>query len=277
MPELPEMQALAERLDDLLAGAIFSGLTVMQFSALKTASPAPEGLAGKALASVSRRGKYLVFDFGGPRLMIHLMQGGRVDIEEPPKATRAKAAVARLRFESRPAVLIKEFGTQRKAGVWMVEPGAEGPLSGLGPEPSTPEFAELVRSGEDGRRLHTFLRDQRTVAGIGRGYSDEILHEAMLSPFASLKSLKDAERERLLSSVTTVLERGLLMERKRKGGLPNKLEGRFVIHGHSGEPCPRCRDELRRVSFEGYEIVYCAPCQTRGKILADRRLSRLIR
>lgn len=277
MPELPEMQALAERLDALLVGRALDSVQPLQFSAAKTFEPAPETLVGRALAGVGRRGKYLVFDFGGPRLLIHLSQGGRVDVEDPPKSTRPKQGVLRLLFEGRAGILVKEFGTQRKAGWWVLAGGDDGPLERLGPEPDTPEFADLIETTEDRRRLHTFLRDQRTIAGIGRGYADEIMHSAELSPYTTVARLSPAERSRLITSARDSLAEGTEMERKREGGLPAKLEGRFRIHGHAGEPCPRCGANLLRVSFEGYEIAYCPECQTDGKILADRRLSRLLR
>jgi formamidopyrimidine-DNA glycosylase len=135
----------------------------------------------------------------------------------------------------------------------------------------------LLTGGDDQRQLHTLLRDQRTVAGIGRGYADDILHEARLSPFRKLTNLDGAERERLVTSVTAVLDAALARERRRSGGLPTKLPDRFVVHGKAGTPCPRCGDDLRRVSFESHEIVYCPACQTGGAVLADRRMSRLVR
>jgi formamidopyrimidine-DNA glycosylase len=277
VPELPEMQALAERLDRFVGGSVLSGADALQFSALKTVVPAPESLVGRAVEHVGRRGKYVLFELGGPRLVVHLSQGGRVDVEDPPKSTRPKGAVVRLRFEDGPSVLVKEFGTERKAAWWVLEAGDDGPLEGLGPEPFSDAFAELVASGEDRRRLHTILRDQRTVAGIGRGYADDILHESQLSPFASLASLDAEERRRMLDATHTVLEGALVGERKRTGGLPPKLNERFRIHGQAGRPCPRCGADLRRVSYESHEVAYCPTCQTGGKILADRRMSRLIR
>ena len=174
-------------------------------------------------------------------------------------------------------MLIKEFGTDRKAGWWVLAEGDETPLSKLGPEPDSPEFADLIRTSEDARRIHTLLRDQRTVAGIGRGYTDDILHHANLSPYASLKSLKADERERLLASIAAILADGLEQERKRKGGLPTKLGDHWRVHNRAGEPCPVCGADLRRVSYESHEVAYCPTCQTGGKVLADRRMSRLIR
>lgn len=277
MPELPEMQALAERIQGCVGGAKFGGATLLQFSALKTFEPSLEELAGRTVAGVSRRGKYLVLDLDGPRLLVHLSQGGRVDIEETPKDTRPKGAVARLHFEDRPSVLVKEYGTQRKAGLWTLAPGDDGPLERLGPEPFSDEFVELITSSADTRRIHTILRDQRTVAGIGRGYSDDILHRAELSPYDSVAKLDADARRRLIDATHSVLEEALEKERARTGGLPTKLEGRFTVHGRSGSPCPACGTRLERVSYESHEVVYCPRCQTRGKILADRRMSRLIK
>ena len=278
MPELPEMQALAERLEAVLAGATLTAVEALQFSALKTVIPPADAAVGRVVEAVGRRGKYLSLDFvDGPRIVVHLSQGGRVDLEDPPKRTRPKGAVVRLRFDGGPDVLVKEFGTERKAAWWVLARGDAGPLDGLGPEPFSEEFASLVRTGDDKRRVHTMLRDQRTVAGIGRGHTDDILHRAQQSPYASLASLSSEERERLLTAVHDILEDALVGERKRTGGLPTKLSDRFIVHGRAGLPCPRCGDDLRRVSYESHEVAYCPTCQTGGKVLADRRLSRLIR
>ena len=271
------MQALAERLDALLAGATLAEAVPLQFSALKTYDPSPDRLRGQVVDTVGRRGKYLVLRFGDLRMLIHLSQGGRVDIEDPPKATKPKVAVLRLRFEGRPSVLVKEFGTERKAGWWVLAGADEGPLASLGPEPDSDGFAELIRTGDDRRRLHTMLRHQKTVAGIGRGYADDILHRARLSPFSTLASLSPEHREDLLDAVRVVLEEALAAERRRAGGLPTKLGDHFTVHGRFGYPCPRCGADLRRVSYESHDITYCPACQTGGRILADRRMSRLLR
>jgi formamidopyrimidine-DNA glycosylase len=277
VPELPEVQALAERLDAHLAGSALAGIDPLQFSALKTHDPPPGSVVGRRLGGVGRRGKYLVLELGGPRVLIHLSQGGRVFLEDPPKATRPKGAVARLRFEGRPSVLVKEFGTERRAGWWVLSPGDDGPLARLGPEPDEAAFADLVLRGEESRRVHTMLRDQRTVVGIGRGYSDDVLHRARLSPYATLASLDASSRRALLEAVRSVLDEALEVERRRSGGLPTKLGDHFTVHNRYGQPCPRCGEDLRRVSYESHEVTYCPRCQTGGKVLADRRLSRLVR
>jgi formamidopyrimidine-DNA glycosylase len=280
VPELPEVQALAERLSDLLAGSTFERAELLQFSSLKTFDPRPEALSGRRLASVGRRGKYLLWNFEGsdaPRMLVHLSQGGRIDVEDPPKKTKPRGSVVRLHFENRPTVLVKEFGTQRKAGWWVLPAGDEGPLAKLGPEPTSKELEELILTGTDNRRVHTILRDQRSVAGIGRGYSDDILHAAKLSPFASLSGLSIEERGRLIDAVRTVLDEALEVERRRSGGLPTKLGDHFIVHNRSGTPCPRCGEDLRRVSYESHEVTYCPHCQTDGRRLSDRRMDRLIR
>ncbi len=277
MPEMPEVQALAERLDRALADGTLTALDMLQFSSLKTYAPRPAELLGRTIDGVARRGKFVVIELGGPRLLFHLSQGGRVDLEDPPKATKPRGAVLRIRCDGRPSVLVKEFGHERKAGWWVLGPGDDGPLDRLGPEALSEEFAAWMRGTNDSRRVHTILRDQRTVAGIGRGYSDDILHEAKLSPYATLAKLSRADRERLIEAVVEVLGDALEVERTRIGGLPTKIGDHFTVHGRYGNPCPRCGTDLRRVSYESHEITYCPACQTGGKVLADRRLSRLVR
>ena len=276
MPELPEMQALSERLEDAFGGARLERVMPLQFSALKTVAPMYDTLNGQRVTGVGRRGKFLAMELERARVLVHLSQGGRVDVEKQPKTTRAKGYVVRFVF-AKNGLLVKEFGTERKAAWWVLSPGDDGPLANLGPEPDSKEFADLIRTGTDTRRVHTMLRDQHSVAGIGRGYSDDILHRARLSPYASLGSLTDEQRETLLTSVQEVLEEGLLEERKRTGGLPPKLGDHWIVHGRYGTPCPRCGADLRRVSYESHDVTYCPQCQTGGKILADRRMSRLIK
>jgi formamidopyrimidine-DNA glycosylase len=277
VPELPEVQALAERLDAAIGESVLERADLLQFSSLKTVVPRPSDVAGRELEHVGRRGKFVVFELGGPRMLIHLSQGGRVDVEDPPKATKPRGAVVRFRFAGKPSVLVKEFGRERKAGWWVLGEEDVGPLASLGPEPDSAELERFVLEGDDARRVHTILRDQRTVAGIGRGYSDDILHRAKLSPYATLAGLEAEERIALLSSLRSILADALDVERRRTGGLPTKIGDHFTVHGRYGTPCPVCGHDLRRISYESHEITYCPTCQTGGKILADRRLSRLVR
>ncbi len=276
---MPQMQALAERLDAALGGSVLERADFLGFASLKTAEPAPDVLVGRRIERVGRRGKYALMCFeGGYRIALHLSQAGRVDLEAPPKVTRPRGALARLMFSDPPAaILVREHGTQRKAGWWVIGPGDDGPLATLGPEADSEEFAELLRHDQSPRRLYTWLRDQHVVAGIGRGCTDDALHRAQLSPFAAVGSLDADARERLLAAIGDVLAEGLEAERQRTGGLSEgRLGAHFRVHGRAGDPCPRCGATIRRVSFESYEVAYCT-CQTGGTVLADRRLSRLLR
>lgn len=283
MPEMAEMQGLVERLGESLTGATLGGVQLLQFSALKSVTPSIDEVVGRPVTGTGRRAKYAIVELDGPRIVFHLSQGGRVDIEDPPKTTRPKPGVARLAFDGSEAhggpvsVLIKEFGTERKAGVWLLAADDEGPMAGLGPDADTPEAAELIRTSDEKRRVHNLLRDQRFVAGLGRGHTDDVMWEARLSPYATLAKLDADQRDALVAAIDKVLADALVVERARVGGLPTKLGDRFVVHNHAGEPCPRCEADLRRVSYESYEVVYCPPCQTDGKVLADRRMSRLLK
>lgn len=273
------MQALAERLDAAFAGATIASVAPLGFAALKTYAPVPETLVGRAVERVGRRAKYLVIELDdGTRVLVHLSQAGRLDIEEPAKRTKPKGAAVRIGFADGRAILVREHGTERKAAWWVLASGDAGPLERLGPEPDSDELATLILEGDDKRRVHTLLRDQRTVAGIGRGYADDVLHRARVSPFATLPSLDADARRRLLDAIRATLDEALDAERRRTGGLSEpKLGTRFRVHNRHGTPCPACSEIMRRVSYESYEITYCPACQTGGKILADRRLSRLVK
>lgn len=282
------MQALAERLDALLAGTTLHRIELLGFSSLKTYDPAHESLLTHQLSSVARRAKYLVWTFDdGVRLVLHLSQAGRLDIERPPKVTKPRGSAVRFIFGHDETgldgesigVLVREYGTHRKASWWVLAAHDDGPLADLGPEPGSESFADIIRTSESRRRLTTDLRDQHVLAGIGRGWGDDILHRAKLSPFASLHSLDITQREILLVSITDVLSEALELERTRGGGLSEaKLGGRFKVHGRAGQACPTpCGDTLQRVSFENYEMTYCPTCQTGGRVLADRRLSRILK
>ena len=278
MPELPEIRALSERLHEVAAAGVLRGADLLQFSSLKTVTPRASDLPGATLGRVTSLGKYVVMELDdGRRVLVHLSQGGRVDVEAPPKTTKPRGAVVRFRLDERPSILVKEFGKQRKAGWWVLAPGDDGPLARLGPEVLSDDADALLMTSSDNRRVHTILRDQRTIAGVGRGYSDDILHRAQLSPTSQLAKLDEEHRAALVAAVHDILGDALEVERARTGGLPTKIGDHFVVHNRSGEPCPRCGADLRRVSYEDYEVTYCPDCQTGGKVLADRRLSRLLR
>jgi formamidopyrimidine-DNA glycosylase len=278
MPELPEIRALAERLDEVAAGAELVSADLLQFSSLKTVTPRPGELPGAMIASITSRGKFVRAAFDdGRSLLFHLSQGGRVDVESPPKVTKPRGAVLRLRLRDRPSILVKEFGKQRKAGWWILEPRDEGPLAKLGPEVLTPEAEAWLRAADDNRRVHTILRDQRTLCGMGRGYTDDVLHDARMSPTAQLAKLDGQRREQLIGSIRAVLDAAIEAERARSGGLPTKIGDHFTVHNKAGQPCPRCGADLRRVTYESHEVTYCPECQTGGQRLSDRRLDRLIR
>jgi formamidopyrimidine-DNA glycosylase len=287
------MQAVAERLDAQLRGGHLTRVDALHFTALKTVVP-PESLFKLPIDGVGRRGKYLVFRFeGGLRMLVHCSQGGRLDLEDPPKKTKPRGSLVRFFFTRRlvgsadaepaadgadGALLLREYGTERKAGWWVLAPGDDGPMERLGPEATSEEFEQFLLTSDDRRRIHTLLRDQRTVAGIGRGYADDALWAARLSPYATLASLNPEKRRALVDAIRSVLAAALEGERTRTGALGQaKLGQRFLVHGHYGEPCPRCGETLRHVSYESHEVVYCAHDQTGGKVLADRRLSRLLK
>ncbi len=276
------MQAVAERLDVQLRGGHLTRVDALHFTALKTVVP-PDSLFGLPIEHVGRRGKYLVFGFGGGlRMLVHCSQGGRLDLEEPPKKTKPRGSLVRWFFTRADGtdvgLLLREYGTERKAGWWVLAPGDDGPMARLGPEATSEEFEQFLLTAPDRRRIHTLLRDQRTVAGIGRGYADDALWTAELSPYATLASLNPEKRRALVDAIRAVLAAALGGERTRTGALGQaKLGQRFIVHGHYGEPCPRCGETLRHVSYESHEVVYCAHDQTGGKVLADRRLSRLLK
>ncbi len=279
MPELPQMQALAERLDAAVGGAVIMQVELLGFSGLKTVVPLGQGLEGEMLKGVGRRGKYLVIGLSsGRRVLVHLSQAGRLDIEVPTKHTRPRGSVVRFVLGNGTGVLVREHGHERKAGWWVLDAGDEGPLGSLGPEPPDGAFEDLLLISQDTRHLHTLLRDQRFVAGIGRGYTDDALNRAGLSPFSSLSSLSQADRRRLVAEVRSVLADATALERRRTGGLSEpRLGTAFAVHNRVGQPCPVCGEPLARVSYESHEVVYCKRCQTKGRVLADRRLSRLLK
>ena len=311
MPELPEVQAHAERLTDQFAGRILQRFVPITFTALKTAVPPPDEAYGKALERVGRRGKYLMLQFAPITFVIHLMQGGRLLIDEK-QSPKPRGGQARFLFGTRtgddddtvgddgtrtggghddtrtgdddggrvPALLLTEQGTERRAGVWCVPTVSaltDPPLSKLGPEAMDLDPAALKRQfAEHPMRLHGFLRDQRSIAGLGRMLANEICHRAKISPFANTAKLSDADVANVHNAIHQAVEDGLAYERTRSDMSSSKdRPGR--VHGRVGESCPVCADTIRSVTYSSYTVAYCPTCQTGAKVLADNTTSRFLK
>lgn len=290
MPELPEVQAHAERLTDQFAGRILQRFVPITFTALKTAVPPPDEAYGKALERVGRRGKYLMLQFAPITFVIHLMQGGRLLIDEK-QSPKPRGGQARFLFGARtggghddggrgPALLLTEQGTERRAGVWCVRTVSaltDPPLSKLGPEAMDLDPAALKRQfAEHPMRLHGFLRDQRSIAGLGRMLANEICHRAKISPFANTAKLSDADVANVHDAIHQAVEDGLAYERTRSDMSSSKdRPGR--VHGRVGESCPVCADTIRSVTYSSYTVAYCPTCQTGAKVLADNTTSRFLK
>jgi formamidopyrimidine-DNA glycosylase len=279
VPELPEVQAHAERLTGRLGGSVLRSAEPIAFSALKTYAPPPDAAVGCKLEAVTRRGKLLVLGFGATSHVVHLMQGGRLK-PDPGTSKRPRGGQFRWRFDggSGPeTLLLTEAGTERKAGVWVVEgdPLTQPPLADLGPEADRVEPAELAeRFAAHSQRLHGFLRDQRMLAGIGRRLANEICHRARLSPFAATGKLTAEDAERVVEAIRGAIAEGLEYERGRPDMSVSK-ERPGAVHHRAGELCPVCGDVIRAVEYRDYSVAYCPTCQTGGKILADNVYSKL--
>lgn len=278
MPELPEVQAHAERLDAQFAGAVLERFTPITFTALKTFSPAPEAAYGQSLVFVGRRGKQLIADFGTVSFIVHLMQGGRLRPDEKQSA-KPRGGQARWRFTDGRALLLTEQGTERKAGVWVVEgdPETQPPLDRLGPDADKlgPDAITVLLS-EQSTRLHGFLRDQHRIAGLGRMLANEVCHRAKLSPFASTSKLTGGDVERLVEAIQVCVAEGLAFERGlSEMSLSADRPGN--VHHRVGEACPVCGDPVRSVEYVRYTVAYCPTCQTSGKILADNTTSKFLK
>jgi formamidopyrimidine-DNA glycosylase len=284
MPELPEVQAHAERLGDAFVDRMLVKFVPLTFTALKTALPAPDEAYGTPLRSVGRRGKYILLHFDAVTFIIHLMQGGRLLVDEK-KSAKPRGGQARLTFtepdgDEAPALLLTEAGTERRAGVWCVRAGDEkssAPLDKLGPEAHLVTAEQLLELFEvKSQRLHGFLRDQRSIAGIGRRLANEVCHRAKLSPFASTKKLGIAGARAVVKAIAETVAEGLEYERTRPD-MSSSKDRPGSVHGRAGEPCPVCGDEVRAVEYSGYTVNYCPTCQTGGKILADNTTSRFLK
>jgi formamidopyrimidine-DNA glycosylase len=280
VPEMPEVQAHAERLTADFAGQRLKRFVPITFTALKTAVPAPDKAYGLPLESVGRRGKYLLVRFEPITFVVHLMQGGRLLVDEKQSA-KPRGGQARFVFDwTGPALLLTEQGTERRAGVWCVDRTTEltsPPLDRLGPEAATIEPDELLtRFKERSMRLHGFLRDQGRVAGIGRRLANEVCHRAKLSPFAMTGKLAADDAAAVVTAIRAAVAEGLEYERTRDDMSSSKdRPGR--VHGRTGEPCPVCGDTIRAVEYSGYTVNYCPTCETSGKVLADNTTSKFLK
>ena len=278
MPELPEIHAHAERLDAAFAGASLERFTPIAFTALKTALPPPNAAYGEELVGVGRRGKHLLLDFGAVTFVVHLMQGGRLKPDDK-QAARPRFGQARWRFADGRALLLTEAGTERKAGVWVLEgdPEAQAPLAGLGPDADTIDEPTLTRLlAENPMRLHGFLRDQHVLAGLGRLLANEVCHRARLSPFANTAKLDSDGVNRLAEAIHVCTNEGLAFERGLDE-MSSSADRPAHVHNRIGEPCPECDDTVRGVEYSRYTVAYCPACQTGGKILADNTTSKFLK
>jgi formamidopyrimidine-DNA glycosylase len=279
VPELPEVQAHAERLTEQFSGAILKRFQPITFTALKTATPAPDTAYGKPLIEVGRRGKYLLLRFEPTTFIVHLMQGGRLLVDEKQSA-KPRGGQARLLFEDGRALLLTEQGSERRAGVWCVPGNAEestAPLNKLGPEANLLDAAAMAqRFSENNMRLHGFLRDQRAIAGVGRRLANEVCHRAKLSPFAMTGKLGLAGAEAVVAAIHESVEEGLAYERTRPD-MSSSSDRPGGVHKRTGEPCPVCGDKIREVEYSAYTVNYCPTCQTAGKILADNTTSKFLK
>jgi formamidopyrimidine-DNA glycosylase len=275
MPELPEMEAWRRALDDPVSAFPIEKAGPAHVATLKTFDPPLSALEGRRLAGAERRAKRLLFptDDGELVLLVHLMTAGRLRYLRPGEKG-PKMPAFRLRFTDGAELVLTEAGSKKRAGVWLLNPeAAEAELAHLGPEAlglGAEELGEILESNS--RRVHSLLRDQRLIAGIGRAWANEILWQAKLSPFALSTELTAEQVGRLAAAIDEELSRGL--ELREHGA---KDAAVYRIHDRLGEPCPACGTPIARVDFEEHTIYYCPTCQTGGRILKDRRLSRLLR
>jgi formamidopyrimidine-DNA glycosylase len=275
MPELPEVEAWRRALNDPVSAFPIEKAGPAHVATLKTFDPPLRELEGRQLAGAERRAKRLLFptEDGELVLLVHLMSAGRLRyLQVGEKGPKTPAF--RLLFQGGGQLVLTEGGPKKRAGVWLLTPeAAEAELAHLGPEAlglGAERLGEIL--AEQPRRLHSLLRDQRVIAGIGRAWANEILHTAQLSPFAPAQGLSPGQVQTLAHAIDSELERGL--ELRERGAKDAKV---YRVHDRLGEPCYVCGTPIARVDFEEHTIYYCPECQTGGRVLKDRRLSRLLR
>ncbi|HTU94378.1 MAG TPA: DNA-formamidopyrimidine glycosylase family protein [Solirubrobacteraceae bacterium] len=281
MPELPEVEITARLISDAVTGATIESAMAPGINALRSFDPPLSAIEGRRITGITRRGKLFVIGIEGDlSLVIHLMSAGRLQLFDTRASLRDRTSRLLLRLDDGRELRLREFGTKQAAWVKLLTPEGvqdEEHIATLGPEayPDPPELGPLLDAP---RPLHGLLRDQRVIAGIGRSWVDEILHEAKLSPFKRGSELSDEEAERLRAAIVSELGRALAhYEEHLALPIPDKLPMPLRVHRRNGEPCPRCGDQLEAVFYEDYVMCYCPTCQTDGKLLKDRRLSRLLK
>jgi formamidopyrimidine-DNA glycosylase len=281
VPELPELQALAEGLTAHLAGRQIAAVREHHPATLKTAEPPADALVGRAIRRVWRRGKLIGVEAeGGLHLVIHLMQAGRLGMAARPATRPGRQASLDVDVGGDEVLRLRELSSKRRASAHVLDEAglaAHPPYARLGPEPIG-LGAEGWRAALDGPGvLHTVLRDGRRVAGIGRAYASEIMWAAKLAPFARAAALDHDAVARLARAADAVLTQALDRARERiTTEMPNREARVTAVHGHHGEPCLRCGTRLEHVAFAEYDLVYCPACQTGGRVYRDRRMSRLL-
>ncbi|MGH2870095.1 MAG: DNA-formamidopyrimidine glycosylase family protein [Solirubrobacteraceae bacterium] len=281
MPELPEVEITARLLGSALAGARVESALSPGVNALRTYDPPLSAIAGHEIAGVTRRGKLFAVEVGEDlTMLIHLMSAGRLQLFDTRASLRDRSSRLLVRLADGRELRLREFGTKQAAWVKLLRPDGlaeEETLTKLGPEafPDPPALGPLLAAA---RPLHGMLRDQRVLAGIGRSWVDEILHAAKLSPFKRGSELSDDEVDRLRAAMIDRLGAAIAhYEEAISLPIPDKLPMPLRVHRRNGEPCPRCGDTLEAVFYEDYVMCYCPTCQTDGKLLKDRRLSRLLK
>ncbi|GGR39694.1 Fpg/Nei family DNA glycosylase [Streptomyces netropsis] len=288
MPELPEVEALAAFLTEHLVGREVERVLPLAVSVLKTYDPPLTDLEGRTVLQVRRHGKFLDVVTDGPHLVFHLARAGWLRWRDPlpdtpPRPGKGPLALrVRLAGPGGDGFDLTEAGTQKRLAVYCVRDVAEVPgIARLGPDPLAPEFTLEVFAGllrDERRQLKGVLRDQSVIAGIGNAYSDEILHAARMSPFKLAASLTEEETAALYTALGATLRDALERSRGTAAGeLKAEKKSGLRVHGRTGQPCPVCGDTIREVSYRDSSLQYCPTCQTGGKPLADRRLSRLLK
>ena len=284
MPELPEVEITARLLGSATAGKQIESVLAPGVNALKTFDPPLQAIEGSRIVSVTRRGKLFVVELdNGLAMLIHLMSAGRLQLFDTRASLRDRTSRLLVRLEDGRELRLREFGTKQAAWVKVLraeELDDEETLAKLGPEafPDPPAVDELIGLLDAPRPLHGMLRDQRVIAGIGRSWVDEILHCAKLSPFKRGSELSEDEAARLRAAIITKLGDAIAHYQQTIAlPIPDKLPMPLTVHRRNGEPCPRCGDTLEAVFYEDYVMCNCPTCQTDGKLLKDRRLSRLLK